>query len=286
MTDSVTPPAGTPPAGTPPAGTPPAPAPAAAWHGIPETDTAGLEYIKNKGWTGPADVIKSYQGAEKVIGRNPADLLVMPRADDPNGLLSVLDKLGRPPSADKYEFAKPPEGIAPDESYEKFARSTFHEIGLLPGQVKTLTEKHNAYVAEQMKAAETAYNASVEADKKALAQEWQNGTERMMAMAKAAAATLGFDEDLLAGIERVKGYGATWKFMAELGKKMGEPGFVTPDGKPKFNGQMTPAEASAEWDRMKNDPIVKAALLDKTHPDHAKHQKTQNALFAVMYPNG
>lgn len=252
------------------------------WHGY--TEQADLDYVKNKGFTSGADALKGYREAEKFIGKDPSTLLQIPRADDPSGLLAVLDRLGRPATADKYEFAKPPEGIKPDEGYQTWARGTFHEIGLLPGQVKTLTEKHNAYVAEQMKQAETDYNASVEADKKTLAAEWRNGHDRMMGMAKAAAKTLGFDEALIEGIERSKGYAGTWKFFATLGQKMGEPGFVASNGTPKFDGALTPQEASAEWDKMKNDPIVMKALLDKTHPDNAKHQKRQNDLYAIMYP--
>jgi hypothetical protein len=256
----------------------------AAWHGVPETDIAGLDYIKNKGWNGPADVIKSYRGAETFIGKDPSTLIAMPRSDDPAGLLGVLDRLGRPATADKYEFAKPPEGLTPDEKFQTFARATFHEIGLLPGQVKTLTEKHNNFVMEQLKADEAAYNAQVGIDKKALEAEWRNGTERQMNIAKGAAKTLGFSEDMIAGIERTVGYAGTWKFFASLGAKMGEPGFVTGDGKPKFEGQMTPAEASAEWDRTKNDPIAMKALSDKTHPDNKKWQAKQDSLFAIMYP--
>jgi hypothetical protein len=255
-----------------------------AWHGVPETDAAGLDYIKNKGWTGPQDVIKSYQGAEKFIGKDPSTLLQLPRADDPAGLLSVLDKLGRPATADKYDFGKPPEGLTVDEKFQTFARSTFHEIGLLPGQAKTLNEKYNAFIVDQMKASDAEYTASVAADKKALETEWRNGTERQMNIAKGAAKTLGFTPEMIDGIERTVGYGGTWKFFAALGAKMGEPGFVTGDGKPKFDGQMTPAEASAEWDRVKNDPIAMKALSDKTHPDNAKWQKKQTDLFAIMYP--
>src|SRR3990172_4178733 len=70
----------------------------APWHGV--ADPAVAEYVKVKGWTAPADVIKSYQGAEKLIGRDPSTLLVMPRADDPVGQRAVFSRLGMPETAD------------------------------------------------------------------------------------------------------------------------------------------------------------------------------------------
>lgn len=253
-----------------------------AWHGY--TDQADLDYVKNKGWQSGADAVKGYREAEKFIGKDPSTLIQLPRADDPNGLLAVFDRLGRPASADKYEFAKPPEGLKPDESYQKWAAGTFHKIGLTAGMVKELTAEHNTYVAAQLKQQETDYATTVAADKKTLLGEWRGGHERMMNVAKSAAQTLGFTPEMIDGIERTAGYAGTWKFFATLGQKLGEPGFVTSTGTPKFEGGMTPAEALAEHDKMKGDKNIMAALLDKTHPDNARYQKKQNDLYAIMYP--
>lgn len=280
-----TPPANTPPANTPPANTPPANTPPAnqpAWHGY--TEQADVDYVKNKGWQSGADAVKSYRDAEKFIGKDPSTLLVMPRADDPAGLMSVLDRLGRPPSADKYEFAKMPEGLKQDDGYVAWARGTFHKVGLLPGQVKELTAAHNEYVRQAIEQREKDYKLSVETDKKALLAEWKDGHERMMQAAEGAAKSLGFTGDMIDAIEQTVGYANTWKFFANLGKRMGEDSFVTGGGQQRFRGGMTPDEAKAEWDKLKNDPVVMKALQDKTHPDNAKWQKKQTDLFAIMYP--
>jgi hypothetical protein len=256
---------------------------AAPWHGY--TEQADIDYVTNKGWQGPQDAIKAARGAEKLIGRDPNTLLVMPRADDPVGLRGVFSKLGLPETADKYEFAKPPEGIKQDDGYVNWARGTFHKLGLLPGQVKELTTQHNEYVKGVIEKQQKDYNLSVETDKAALRAEWKDGHERMLLAGESAAKSLGFTGDMIDAIERTVGYAATHKFFASLGQKLGEGKLVTGEGK-GFNGGMTPAEAKAEWEKTKVDPVWQAAAKDPMHPGNEAAKKKQNDLFAIMYPKG
>lgn len=252
------------------------------WHG--SSDQAVADYVKNKGWSGPADVIKSYQGAEKLIGRDPNTLISMPRADDPAGLRAVLGKLGLPESADKYEFAKP-EGFEPDQAFLAHQRAAFHKAGLLPTQVKEITAAHNEYVKGVLKTQADTYRVTVEADRKALASEWGGGHERKMIAAQSAAKALGFSAEMIDAIERTVGYAGTWKFFADLGGRLSEDSFVSPaGGKPAFNTGMTPDEAKAQWEAMKGDPNIVKALKDSMHPNHEAQAKKQRALFAAMYP--
>ena len=264
----------------------PAPTPAPAWHG--QTDPDMVAWIANKGWEGPADVVKSYAGAEKLIGRDPSTLVTLPRADDPAGFRAVLSKLGLPESPDKYEFSPPGEGAKLDAGYEKWARDTFHKVGLTGEMAKTLTKEHNAFIAATLAQQATDYNLSVEADKKALLAEWKGGHERMMNAAQTAAKALGFTPEMIDGIEGAAGYAGTWKFFAQLGQKMGEDGFVTAGegGKPGFGAQLTPAEAKTQWEAMKIDPTAIAALKDHQHPGHKAAKAKQTLLFGVMYPEG
>ena len=260
-------------------------APETPWHGIPATDAEGTAWITNKGWKTPADAVKGYRGVEALVGRDPSTLLVMPRADDPAGLRAAMARFGLPETADKYEFAKPPEGLTPDAGYEAWARSTFHEVGIPAPMVKALTAKHNEYVAAQLAKQESDYNVQVGIDKKALLSEWGGGHERMMNAAQTAAKALGFDAKMIDAIEKEKGYAGTWKFFADLGKKMGEDGFVTgADKGGQFGAALTPAEAKAEWEKMKLDPTTLAALNDKQHPGNKAAVAKKSSLFSIMYP--
>jgi hypothetical protein len=259
---------------------------AAPWHGIPETDTAGLEYVKNKGWAGPADVIKSYQGAEKLIGRDPNSLVVLPRADDADGQRALLGRLGLPEKPDAYDMKVGlPKDAKVDEAFAKSMQGIFHKAGLLPNQAKVLAENYNAMAVAQAEAAEKDYTLNVQADKQALQDEWRGGFDRMMGRAQAAAKTLGFTPELVDAIEKHVGYAKTYKLLAEMGGKLGEDNLRTPDSKtPGFEGKMTPDEAKAEWGAKQLDPNFMAALKDKTHPGHKGAQEAQTALFRIMYP--
>lgn len=257
---------------------------AAPWHGITDPDAAA--YITNKGWQSTADVIKSYQGVEKFVGRDPSTLLVMPRLDDAEGVRGVLSKLGLPESPDKYEFDKP-ENLPIDQAYMDWARGAFHKIGLTASQVKELTKAHNEFIAQNVGQSAKDYELNVAADKQALQSEWRGGFDRMMQRAKGAAGALGFTAEVVDAIEGAIGYANTMKMFAEIGGKLGEDTFVSGDVKtPRFGEQLTPAEAKQQWSELQLDQQFKTALFDPSHPGHKAAKEKQTKLFGIMYPEG
>ena len=264
----------------------PAPAPAATWHGVPETDTAGLEYIKNKGWTGTADVIKSYQGAEKLIGRDPTTLLTLPRADDADGTRAIFAKLGLPEKPEAYDMrvGLPKEAVV-DDGFAKTMQGIFHKAGLTAGQATALVADYNANALAQQAQAAKDYDLNVQADKAALLDKWRGGHDRMMNRAKTAATSLGFTPELIDSIERQVGYAKTYEMFAEIGGKLGEDSLVSGNkDRTNFTEQLTPAEAKEQWENFKLDPNNVKALTDKSHPGHKSAQEKQTKLFKIMYP--
>lgn len=259
---------------------------AAPWHGL--TDPDALSYIQNKGWTNPADVIKSYQGAEKLIGRDPSQVLVLPRADDPDGMRQVFQKLGKPEKPDAYNMKLGlPDGAKVDEGFAKSMQQLLHKADITEAQAKTLISDYNSMLAAAAAQQAKDYELNVQADKQALLDEWKGGHDRMMGKAKAAAQSLGFAPELIDAIEKQVGYAKTHKMFAEIGAKLGEDGLVTTGGKtPSFDGMLTPAEAKAQWDQSKLDPNFVAALTNPQHPGHKAAQEKQTRLFKVMYPDG
>jgi hypothetical protein len=277
---------GTPEGGTPASGGAPSGGNAAPWHGI--TDATEAAYVANKGWQSPADVIKSYQGAEKLIGRDPNTMVALPRLDDPAGFRAVMSKLGLPETADKYDLGKPAEGQpAFDDNYLGWARNTFHELGLPASVAKALVAKNTEYVAGVMKQQAEDYQLSVTNDKATLQREWGGGYERMMNAATTAGKALGFTTEMIDSMEKSIGYAGTMKFMAGLGQKLGESGFVgaesSGNGANSFSNTLTPAEAKAQWQAMLLDPTATAALRDAQHPGHKAAKEKQTMLFGIMY---
>ena len=255
---------------------------APAWHGM--TTPEDVAWVGTKGWKAPADVINSYRGAEKLIGRDPSTLIPLPRADDPEGYRSVKARLGMPEAPDKYELAAGPGGAKLDETYEKWARDTFHKVGLTAQEVKALTTAQTEFAASQHAKAETEYNTRLTLDKQTLLTEWGGGHERMMNAAETAAKSLGFTEEMIDAMERSTGYAATMKFFASLGQKLGEDKFVTGGTGGKFQGTLTVDEAKAQWEAMKLDPTSMAALKDAQHPAHKAQTAKKNGLFKLMFP--
>lgn len=254
------------------------------WHGY--TEQADIDYVKTKGWSGPQDVLKSYRGAEKLIGKNPDALVVLPRADDPEGNRALLTKLGLPEKADAYDMKLGlPKDAKLNEGFSKQMQGILHEAGILPSQAKTLVEKYNGLTMAIQEQQVKDYDLNVAADKKALADEWRGGYDRMMTKAQTAAKSLGFDENALAAIERHYGYAATMKLFAEIGGKLGEDTFASGEKKTEFGDTLTPAEAKSRWDEKKLDANFMSALKDPSHPGHKTAQEMQSKLFKVMYPN-
>lgn len=280
MTDTASAPAST--TAPAPASTP-APDAAAPWHGLTDPDAAA--YISNKGWTAPADIVKSYQGVEKLIGRDPSTLITMPRMDDPEGVKSVFQKLGLPESADKYDMTVGlPKGAKPDEGFAKSMQSILHKSNVTDSQAKTLVAEWNTMQTAAREQAAKDYDLNVAADKQSLLDEWRGGHDRMMNRAKTAATTLGFTPELIDAIEKSVGYAGTYKLLAEMGGKLGEDTLVTPNKNTDFGATLTPDEAKNQLATARSDPNHIAALKDKSHPGHKMAQEKENKLFSIMYP--
>lgn len=85
----------------------------------------------------PAALAKSWVNAQKMIG---ADKVVIPGEKATEEEWNAFhQKLGRPASADKYEF-KLPEGIKLDESLAKSVKEVAFKAGLNPKQLQALVE--------------------------------------------------------------------------------------------------------------------------------------------------
>jgi hypothetical protein len=246
------------------------------------TEATDLAYVQNKGWTDPAGVIKSYMGAEKLIGRDPSTLITLPRADDPAGFRAVFSKLGMPDTADKYDLPMPKDA---NPAYATWAKETFHKVGLTAAQAKELTAANNDYYAKAQVAAEADYQRELTTQKATLLGEWKGGYERMMNAAQTAVHALGFTGDMVDMLESKMGYAGVMKFFAGLGQKLGgEDGFETGSGAPGFSGTLTPDEAKAQIAAMKIDPNQTAAMRDNQHPAHKATKQKWTDLHNIAFP--
>jgi hypothetical protein len=209
----------------------------------------------------------------------------MPRADDPAGMQAVFRKLGAPETADKYEFAAPPEGFQRDEAFEKWARDAYHNLNLTTAQAKGLSESHNAYVKAQLEAQDRAYEGQVNAEHAELKQTWGAGYEGNLNRARQAAEAIGMTEEMIDGMEMAVGYKGTLTFLYELSKKMGEDSFVSDAA--RNSGHFTvqgPDQAKAEYENLRKQEWFSKALFDPMHPQHKQAKDHQTRLYKQMFP--
>lgn len=146
---------------------------------------AGLQNAESRAWVGS----KGFKGLDPLVeSARHADRLQTEMADlkskaltppppdaKPEDWQAFYAKLGRPETADGYEF-KLPEGLPPDMPYDsesaKASKAWFHEAGLAPRQAQALHDAYVKHAAEQHAAALAALKGRGETAHGELTKAW------------------------------------------------------------------------------------------------------------------
>lgn len=252
---AVTPPVVTPPAAV----TPPVQADPAPWY----PDTA-KDYVANKGWKTPHDVLGGYQALETLFGADKAGrTIVMPKDDkDVEGLKAFRTKLGVPESADKYELPLP---AGQGDELSKAAASWFHEAGIPKTAAQAITTKWNAHIEALVKAEQTKAQTESEVQLQTLKGEWGVEFDQKAEFARRFLKAAGWDDAKMAKYEQAFGTATMLKDFFQWGSKVGEPGFVSGDK----GGGFTPGkEAIAAQIKALRDDRIAGRVTEKEF--HAK----------------
>jgi hypothetical protein len=228
-----------------------------------------LGYVQNKGWRGPADVVQSYQGLEKLRGVPQERLLALPDGTDPAAWGPIYDKLGRPQDAAGYQL-EVPEGN--DGEFAKAAAAQMHQLGLTKTQGETLAKWWNAEQARMLGAIMEERSNSNKQEAEALTREWGAAHEKNLQVARNAAKAFGADEEIINAMQEQIGYAKTLKFFQQIGAKMGEADFVDGQGQ-DLSGAMSPAQAKAEIATLKADNVWVDRLLAGGQEENRRMQQ-------------
>lgn len=217
---------------------------------IPEN---ARDYVANKGWKSPTDLLTSYQKLESTLGTKR---LALPKEGDAASEAEWRKEIGVPESADKYEV-KLPEGAQVDEGFLKVAKAWFHEAGLTPKQANALAAKYAEYGANGQKESAEAWNKQSEAELEGVKKEWGKEADANFAAAqralRAGAKAAGLDPVKASeAMEQALGTAAYSKLMAFFGGMTGEHRFV--EGSGTVGSHFTPEAARARMDQLKRDP--------------------------------
>lgn len=231
-------------------------APAITW--LEGADEVTVGYVQNKGWQSPADLLKSYQGAEKLIGVPPDKVVRLPNdTSTKEDLDAFYTKLGRPTESKDYGL-KVPDGV--DPSFMNAAATKFHELGLSTKQAQELQKWYDGQataIGETQKSIAAQENV---AQQNALKQEWGAAFDAKITQARMFAQQAGVDAATLDKMQQAMGYDGVMKFMANLGAKIGEANFPAGERGTSF-GALTPGQAQAEIKSLQNDKEFRAKYL-------------------------
>lgn len=232
-----------------PPATPPIVTEPAKWYAGLDADSTA--YVENKGWKAPSEMLGSYRNIEKLIGVPPDQLVKVPKPEsDASAWNDAFTKLGKPPQAKDYQIDMPEGG---DAKFADWAKSTFHEAHLTSAQAKAVAGKWNEYAKTEKESSMTAYTAEVAKQTDALKAEWGQAYDQHVNIAKNAAKAFGLDAATIDKLEGGMGFGGLMKFMHGLGTKLGEDKFVGGQTGQGFSGAMTPAQAQARINALRND---------------------------------
>lgn len=242
--------------------------------GTPQSWNAGFDedtnaYVSNKGWQNPADVLNSYRNLEKFVGGSK-NLLEMPGENaDEAALNNFFNKLGRPESADKYNFNIPDGG---DAQLTDWFRQTAHKNGLTDKQASAIFDAWNEMSMARVQSMQDEMKTNSEKDLENLRKEWGQGYDAQISAGKQAVKALGLTEEKLNEIEDKIGTSELLRLMATFGSKMGEDSF---DGGDRSNAGfgLTPAAARQEIADLKLNKDFMAEYLKGNNDAVAKMKR-------------
>lgn len=222
-------------------------------------------------------LMKSYVNAQRMIG---ADKIVVPnKYDDGTQLREALIKLGLPKEVDEYKINKADGLEIADEMISNFA-SKAHELGVLPNQAEALFNhilgEHSASTNKEIED----YNKQIIEEQEALKQEWGQGYEANIDLARKAANHLADgNQELLEHLTSptIGGDPKMVKIFSKIGAMLKEDNIISDA---KNNWGKTPEDAKREYMDIMGDP--NHPYNNGKHPSHAAAVKEVSKLFQMM----
>jgi len=222
-------------------------------------------FTDDKGSLNVNELLKSYQSAQSMVGKG------IPKDDAPQAERDAFfAKLGRPESADKYDW-KAPEGFEVEgvtaEHFKAF-REEAHKLGLTNKQLSGVMGRWGSIVEGLQAQQAKIINDTADNTKAALSAPTEWGDK--------------FDEK----------FDVTMKKLDSLGIRghLESSGLLTPEVLKGFYGMISAKEETAlKGGAAKGDSDIDArisqikanpAYLNSSHPEHAALVKEHNALFA------
>lgn len=229
-----------------------------------------------------AALSKSYMELEAKVGANtikrPGENATAEERE------AFYQQLGRPEKPEDYQL--PSEGLAIelDEASQNGIRAAAFAAGLDPHQTALLTRQY----ADAAKTAQDEMARAVEAENQAhidsLRKEFGSAFDENVELYRSAVRKFGGDElKQLLETSGMANHPVMVKAMSKIGKMLASDEIHGEGAGRKF--AFTPADAQAQWARLKASGDFQKSLIDTNHPKHAENSELKRQLFESMYPN-
>jgi hypothetical protein len=208
------------------------------------------DFVTTKDFKEPGAIVQSYRDLEKTMGVPKERLLKLPEKADAPEWNDIYGKLGRPEKADGYKIPLPQ---GDKGEFAKVAAPWFHEAGLSQRQAEKLATRWNEYATAQQQQAAKGSAETAKAAEGELRQKWGAAFDQNLALADHAAEKLGIDDATALGLKQAMGATKAVEFLHSLASKIGEADFTTGSGPRGFGNKMTPDQANARIQSLKQD---------------------------------
>tara|TARA_R110000787_G_scaffold104653_3_gene211938 strand:+ start:6626 stop:7444 length:819 start_codon:yes stop_codon:yes gene_type:complete len=237
-------------------------------------DHSALSPIQDVG-----NLAKSYINAQSMIGR---DKVAIPgQHSSPEDWDNVYDRLGRPESADAYEFDL---GENTNDEIMAWYKTAAHDIGLNPSQAQKLAESYNELLAQS--AENVPDYDSIRSEREAvLKKEWGGKYEDNINLGSSILKE--FSDEPLTEIDLADGskLGDNPDFvraMVNVGsfikERVSEDAF---EGIAKGSGGLSPDDINDQLREIENP---QGPLFDGSHPQHREYVERRSRLYAQKFP--
>ena len=236
--------------------------PPAPWYGT-TTPPEIVAHLQTHGWDklSPTEAAlkaaQSHFSAAKLIGRDPATLLSIPKnAADEAGWNTVYEKLGVPKDVTAYKFegVKFADGKELDKPFTDWLAQQSLALKLDPNRAQQFAQNIVKHM-DSIDAGETAEaTATMAEEKAALQKNWGKNWDANLFVAKRAAEALGITPDTVNALQKMEGvgYAKVMEMFRTIGEKMGEDTFVRNSAAPG-GGVMSKDQAVARRAELMSD---------------------------------
>lgn len=233
-------------------------------------------FVTERGFTGPEQVVEQYRNLEKLRGVPPDQLLTLPKSlDDATAMAPIYDRLGRPKDSKGYTLEVPKDG---DPKQAEWAGDLFHKNGLTKTQgeaiVKGWNERQAAAVAANLENVKIA-KAQTEL---ALRKEWGAAYDQNTALVDKGAKTLGLTPEQVESLGGIQGRDVFMKKLADIGRSLGEAPFITGNKTTGGENVLAPEQAQAKI----NELMKTSDFTQKLYAGDPIARKTWDTLHEQM----